>query len=152
MKTLLHMWIFWFSLESVFPCYSKREFHMHNLLSKLIPHLSRGEYVDSLGVLWEPLLYFQRPPQRLNYLLAFDFFLNCLFSWLHWVSSVAAHGLSCLVACGFSVAWPGIKPMSPALEGRFLTTGPPGKSSWLLILIAKDINSILVTNEWSFSV
>ena len=26
---------------------------------------------------------------------------------------------------------PGIKPMSPALAGKFLTTGPPGKSSQL---------------------
>ena len=30
---------------------------------------------------------------------------------------------------------PGIKPVSPALAGRFLTTGPPGKSSLLLPLI-----------------
>ena len=28
---------------------------------------------------------------------------------------------------------PGIEPVSPALAGRYLTTGPPGKSSpWLL--------------------
>ena len=25
---------------------------------------------------------------------------------------------------------PGIEPVSPALQGRFLTTGPPGRSSW----------------------
>ena len=30
--------------------------------------------------------------------------------------------------CGISVPGPGIEPASPALEGRFLTTGPPGKS------------------------
>ena len=49
---------------------------------------------------------------------------------------VAAHGLlsglvrwpSCPAACGILVPWPGIKPSSPALEGRFLTTGPPWKS------------------------
>ena len=29
---------------------------------------------------------------------------------------------------GILLPWPGIKPTSPALEGRFLTTGPPGKS------------------------
>ena len=38
---------------------------------------------------------------------------------------VAAHGLSCLMACGILVSWPGIKNISPALESRFLTTGPP---------------------------
>ena len=43
-------------------------------------------------------------------------------------SVVVAHGLSCLEACGILVPRPGIKPTSPALEGRFLTTGPPGKS------------------------
>ena len=58
--------------------------------------------------------------------------------WLHWVSAaackilVAEHGLSSCgtqaMACGILVPQPGIKPMSPALQGRFLTTGPPGKS------------------------
>ena len=43
-------------------------------------------------------------------------------------SLVAAHRLSCPAARGILVPWPGIKPASPALEGRFLTTGPPGKS------------------------
>ena len=32
-------------------------------------------------------------------------------------------------AYGILVPWPGIKPLSPELKGRFLTTGPPGKSS-----------------------
>ena len=41
--------------------------------------------------------------------------------------------LSCPVATkwdlsGILVPRPGIEPMSPALEGGFLTTGPPGKS------------------------
>ena len=31
-------------------------------------------------------------------------------------------------ACGILVPQPGIEPTSPALEGGFLTTGPPGKS------------------------
>ena len=38
--------------------------------------------------------------------------------------------LSCPMAYGSLVLWPGIEPTSPALEGRFLTTGPPGKSSF----------------------
>ena len=37
------------------------------------------------------------------------------------------HGLSCPTACGILVPWPGIEPKFPALEGRFLTSGPPGK-------------------------
>ena len=44
-------------------------------------------------------------------------------------SLVAACGLGCPTACGILVPRPGIEPPSPALEGRFLTTGPPGKSS-----------------------
>ena len=54
-------------------------------------------------------------------------------------SLVAAHGLgstgSLVVVLGLVAlhsTWdlprPGIKPVSPALAGRFLTTGPPGKS------------------------
>ena len=46
----------------------------------------------------------------------------------HASSVVVAHGLSCPVTCGILVHWPGIKPVSPALEGGFFTTGPPGKS------------------------
>ena len=70
----------------------------------------------------------------------------CIY-WLSWVL-VAAHGLfvtvlrilsSCgsgsqtqaqwlqhvaLIACGILDPCPGIEPMSPAVEGGFLTTGP----------------------------
>ena len=31
------------------------------------------------------------------------------------------------IACGILVPQPGIEPTSPALEGGFLTTGPPEK-------------------------
>ena len=41
-------------------------------------------------------------------------------------SVVGVYGLSCLGM--WDLPGPGIKPMSPALAGRFLTTGPPGKS------------------------
>ena len=48
---------------------------------------------------------------------------------LHYsISLVAVHRLSCSMACGSWVPWWGIIPRSPALEGRLLTTGPPGKS------------------------
>ena len=37
-------------------------------------------------------------------------------------------GLNCSTACGIFIPRPGIKPISPGLQGRFLTSGPPGKS------------------------
>ena len=43
-------------------------------------------------------------------------------------SVVATHKLSCPAACGILVPQPGKEPVSPELQGRFLTTGPPGKS------------------------
>ena len=50
------------------------------------------------------------------------------------VGSVAvAHRFSCPMACGILVPRPGIEPTSPALEGGFLTTGPPGKPPGILL-------------------
>ena len=43
-------------------------------------------------------------------------------------SLVVVRGLSCPTARGILVPRPGIEPASPVLEGRFFTTGPPGKS------------------------
>ena len=43
----------------------------------------------------------------------------------HMNSPVVVRGLSCSAACGILVPGPGIEPMSPALQGGFLTTGPP---------------------------
>ena len=43
-------------------------------------------------------------------------------------------GLSCFMACGILVPRPGIEPTSPELEGRFFTTGPLGKSLFLLLM------------------
>ena len=63
-----------------------------------------------------------------------QYFLPFSFSWLHWVfvahglSLVVVHRLSCPMACGTLVPQPGMEPVSSALEGGFLTTGPPGKS------------------------
>ena len=36
-------------------------------------------------------------------------------------------------ACGILAPWPGIKPVPPELEGKVLTTGPPGESCDLLL-------------------
>ena len=43
-------------------------------------------------------------------------------------SVLVVHGLSCSMAWGILAPWPGIEPMSPALQGRFLITGPALKS------------------------
>ena len=43
-------------------------------------------------------------------------------------SLAVAHELCCSMIFGILVPGPGIEPMSPALQGEFLTTGPPGKS------------------------
>ena len=47
--------------------------------------------------------------------------------WAQVGSVVAVHRLSCCTACGIPGSRPAIEPLSPALEGGFLTTGPPGK-------------------------
>ena len=49
------------------------------------------------------------------------------FIWLPWVL-VVAHKLSCSATHGILFPRPGMEPVSPALQGGFLTTGPPGRS------------------------
>ena len=46
----------------------------------------------------------------------------------HTGSAVVVCGLRCPMKHGILVPQPGIKPTSSALEGGFLTTGPPGKT------------------------
>ena len=57
--------------------------------------------------------------------------LNLLF-W-HMDSVVAALRLSCPMACGILVPRPGITPTSPALQGGFLTPGPPASPHILVV-------------------
>ena len=47
---------------------------------------------------------------------------------LHEGAVVAAHRLSCSTAGGILVIQSGMEPKSPALQSRFLSTEPPGKS------------------------
>ena len=47
-------------------------------------------------------------------------------------SIAAAYALSCPALCGILVPWAGIVPISPALEGKFLTSGPPRKSQYFI--------------------
>ena len=82
-----------------------------------------------------------------NTFIIFFLIFIYLFIWLHWVLVVARRlsscgaqalehvgsvvvvcGLGSPVACGILVPRPRIEPSSPALEGGFLTTAPPGKS------------------------
>ena len=53
-----------------------------------------------------------------------------------WASLVATCRLSCPEACGIFVPRPWIELTSPALEGGFITTGSPGKSLSLLLILA----------------
>ena len=67
---------------------------------------------------------------RLSLIVANRCFSHCGAQVPEYLDSVVvAHGLSCPKACGiFLTPRPGIEPESPAFEGEFLTTGPPGKS------------------------
>ena len=53
-------------------------------------------------------------------------------------ASLVVSGLSYPKACGILVPQPGIEPMSLAFEGRFLTTGPPGKFPRTLLSLEYD--------------
>ena len=75
-----------------------------------------------------------------------SFFFKKLFVWLCEVPAASykiccawAHSLqlSCPSARGILVPQPGIEPASLALEGWFLTTGPPGKSGNRAVLNPK---------------
>ena len=57
-----------------------------------------------------------------------------LCSLRHTGSLGEVRGLTCPTTCGILVPRPGIEPASPALEGGFFTTGPPGKSLAQLFL------------------
>ena len=102
------------------------------------------------------MIHEKKTLKKFFFCLTFIYFLfwGCIGSWLRhrgsfvaargllsscgmWVflsvveapgSVVAARGISCPLACGILVPRPGIKPVSPSLEGRFFTTGPPGRS------------------------
>ena len=57
--------------------------------------------------------------------------LSCFMQYLslwHSASLVTVHGLNCSEPHGILVPGPGIEPMSPALQGRFLSTGLSEKS------------------------
>ena len=49
--------------------------------------------------------------------------------------------------CGILVPWPGSKPASPTLEGRFLTPGLPGKSSCIFSIRFPPVPSGMLPTE-----
>ena len=59
-------------------------------------------------------------------------------------SVVVVCRLSCSIACGIFVPLPGFEPISPTLQGRFLTTGPPRKSILLGSLTNDDTNTCII--------
>ena len=61
---------------------------------------------------------------------------------------VVAPGLSCPTACGIFV--PQSEPASPALEGRFLTTGWPRKSS-LMTFKNNFFHPISVSHSYDYT-
>ena len=61
--------------------------------------------------------------------------VHSLSSCSSWASLIVVHGPSCPTACGILGPRPGIEPTSPVLEGGFSTTGPPGKSSMVVIVL-----------------
>ena len=63
-------------------------------------------------------------------------------------SVVAAHRLtSCPVACGIFLG-PGIEAIYPTLAGRFLTTGPPGKSNFVSLSSQQSAGDIVCCCCW----
>ena len=82
--------------------------------------------------------------------------LGYVLFWLHWVlvvfhciildlvlwcmdSLIVVLRLSSSVACGILVPWPGIKPVSPALQGGFVTTGEQ---------ISNVLTTTTITKKW----
>ena len=68
------------------------------------------------------------PPGRVSSPLQHTSSLGHVGSFAAVHTLAVACGLSCSTAGGVLVPRPGFEPRSPSLQGRFLTTGPPGKS------------------------
>ena len=64
-------------------------------------------------------------------------YFKLIYFWPHWVF-IAMCQLSLVAVRGLSM-WdlprPGLKPVSPSLAGRFLTTAPPGSPSVVIVIL-----------------
>ena len=67
--------------------------------------------------------------------------LSTCGTWAQWW---LCSGLVAPAACGILGPWPRIEPESPALQGRLLTTGPPGKSRNFWTFYWKIIEAIVM--------
>ena len=69
---------------------------------------------------------------------------------IYLLGCIGSHGLSCPMAYGILVPPLGMEPTSPALEGRFLTTGAPGspRSCSLLEIIVAELLAIMSPALW----
>ena len=104
--------------------------------------------VPKLGQLESPIealgniLFFSSLP---SFLLLFNKYLS-----IYLLGCIGSHGLSCPMAYGILVPPLGMEPTSPALEGRFLTTGPPGspRSCSLLEIIVAELLALMSPALW----
>ena len=93
--------------------------------------------VSPHGSVWASSGSKGKHPKKESLVEAAPFFLLAMLG-LHWwfkgtslvvgTSLIMTCRLCCPVACRILVPWPRIEPMTPALQDRFLTTGPPRKS------------------------
>ena len=92
------------------------------------------EYLLRLSWWWgePPLQMFHLPSTTLSFSLCAFFFFKVTFLVtifkVYWIYRIASALWFSFLACGISAPWPGIEPTCHALEGKALTTGPPGKS------------------------
>ena len=98
-------------------------------------------------VLFSSFLFFEKILKNSIYLFTYLFLAVLARGCCVWAFSSSVHGILTVMAfpvaeCGLSglgsvtaaqgLGCPaGIEPVSPALAGGFLTTGPPGKSAFL---------------------
>ena len=83
---------------------------------------------------WAPIIFLLLLKSLLN-LLQYRFYFILLF-WVFFFWE----------ACGNPAPWPGIEPPTPALEGKILMTGPPGKSCQVFLFM-----EILIVMDWYVS-
>ena len=89
----------------------------------------RGLIIPPLNVLWAYSVFSMKESFFLSHKIStLYFYFGCTGSLLQHSSSSLQHTGLVTVVCGILVPWLGVKPVSPVLEGRFLTTGPPGKT------------------------
>ena len=133
-------WILGYLLRSLFPSAFSPERDCHSTENSKYDEGHWGERREYYWMCWR----FQKGLLRKWHLKLRVVFFFLIFiylavsgrSWGTWdLSSRQTDSLvvgwaqylehSCSAAYGILVLWPGIKLVSPALQGRFLTTGPP---------------------------